>query len=117
MDKPTVHFRSQWPGRAPTKTGISAADFESPLAAHLRQLRDAQARALDEIERQKDTFVCSAAGMTREEVIANIRRFTMHIHPDRQVVLLDGQPLVTFTVFQDEIEVKIHTRELGREAP
>lgn len=110
MFKPTAHFRSQFPLGAETKGEMSAADFESPLLAHLRQLRAAQDRALEEIERQKEAFICSASGMTRDEVIANIHRFRMHFHPDRQVVLLDDEPIVTFTMIQDEILVEIHAR-------
>lgn len=76
---------------------MSISDFrpdQSPRSSMHAVLLEKEAEVRDAFEDLQEVVVLATLGMTREEALANLPRITRHAHPDRDVVLLDGEPVV-----------------------
>lgn len=85
-------------GTASFLTGEDAAEFLADVNAGYSAQRAAFQELLQktrhEHEEKVNTLLLNALGMTAEEALDNRHRITRHIHPDKDVFLLDGEPVV-----------------------
>lgn len=74
------------------------AEFIADVAAGYSAQRAAFQELLQNTRREheelQDTVLLKALGMTAQEALDNRHRITRHIHPDKDVFLLDGEPVV-----------------------
>lgn len=85
-------------GTASFLTGEDAAEFLADANAGYSAQRAAFQELLQKTRREheelRDTVLLKALGMTAQEALDNRHRITRHIHPDKDVFLLDGEPVV-----------------------
>lgn len=85
-------------GTASFLTAEDAAEFIADANAGYSAQRAAFQELLQKTRREheelRDTVLLNALGMTAEEALNNRHRITRHIHPDKDVFLLDGEPVV-----------------------
>ena len=70
------------------------ADVNADCSAQRAVLLEKAAEARNAFEEWQDGVLLAIFGMSREDLVANRDRITRHAHPDKDVYLLDGQPVV-----------------------
>lgn len=68
--------------------------FDPGYSAQRAALQELLQKNRRENEALQDELLLRALGVTREEAVANRHRITRHCHPDRDLFLLDGEPVV-----------------------
>lgn len=69
-------------------------DFDPTWSAQRAGFQELLQNTRREHEELRDTVLLKALGMTAEEALDNRHRITWHTHPDKDVFLLDGEPVV-----------------------
>lgn len=64
--------------------------YSAQRAAFLELLQ----KTRQEHDEMRETILLRALGMTAEEAVANRHRISRHCHPDQDVFLVDGEPVV-----------------------
>lgn len=79
---------------AAEQTAEFLADVNAGYSAQRAAFQELLQNTRREHEELQDTVLLKALGMTAQEALDNRRRITRHIHPDKDVFLLDGEPVV-----------------------
>lgn len=70
------------------------ADANAGYSAQRAAFQELLQKTRREQEELQNTLLLNALGMTAEEALDNWHRITRHIHPGKDVFLLDGEPVV-----------------------
>lgn len=70
------------------------ADVNQGYSAQRAAFQELLQKARHQHEELKNNLLLQALGMTVEEALENRHRISRHCHPDKDVFLLDGEPVV-----------------------
>lgn len=74
--------------------GYVGGDFDPGYSAQHAAFQELLQKTRHEQDEMQDALLLNALQMTREEAVVNRHRITRHCHPDRDLFLLDGEPVI-----------------------
>ena len=74
--------------------GYTRPEIDTSYSAQRAAFLELLQKTRQEHDEMQETILFRALGMTAEEAVANRRRISRHCHPDQDVFLVDGEPVV-----------------------
>lgn len=74
--------------------GYTRPEIDTSYSAMRAAFQELLQKTRHEQDEMQDALLLNALQMTRQEAVVNRHRITRHCHPDRDLFLLDGEPVI-----------------------